>query len=90
MLRSRLIPEGTEGVDVTVLFQRIADGDGAGAVMRESAGLNRLTALTAGIDEQSARTRVLIALSLEALRLPLPDTFLGRRTQEPFLKEDKI
>jgi hypothetical protein len=58
--------------------------------MRESPGLSRLTALTAGIDEQNARTRALIALSLEALRLPMVDTFLGRRTQEPFLKEEDI
>ena len=52
--------------------------------------MSRLTALTAGIDEQNARTRALIALSLEALRLPMVDTFLGRRTQEPFLKEEDI
>jgi hypothetical protein len=57
--------------------------------MRQSAGVNRLTWITAGIDEQNAKTRALIAQSLEALRLPVADTFLGRRTQEPFPREDE-
>jgi hypothetical protein len=85
-LRSRLIPQGTERTDAA-LFQTIAADYTASLAMRESAGLSRLTALTAGIDEQNAKTRALIALSLEALRLPMADTFLGRRTQEPFLRE---
>jgi hypothetical protein len=57
--------------------------------MRESPGLSRLSLVTAGIYEQNARTRALVALSLEALRLPMVDTFLGRRTQEPFLREEE-
>ena len=57
--------------------------------MRASTGVNRLTWITAGIDEQNAKTRALIAQSLEALRLPVADTFLGRRTQEPFPRENE-
>ena len=40
------------------------------------------------IDDQNARMRELVAKSIEALKLPMPDTFLGRKTQEPFPKED--
>ena len=40
------------------------------------------------INDQNARMRELVAKSIEALKLPMPDTFLGRKTQEPFPKED--
>jgi len=36
------------------------------------------------------RVRETIKASLEELKLPLPDTFLGRKTQEPFPNEDEI
>ncbi|MGY3234433.1 hypothetical protein ACVWZ4_005044 [Bradyrhizobium sp. USDA 4472] len=42
----------------------------------------------AEIAEQNARIRELIAQACEVLKLPKPDTFLGRKTQEPFPKED--
>jgi hypothetical protein len=61
----------------------------ASPVMKPSMVVNRLAWITAGIDEQNAKTRVLIALSLEALRLPAVDTFLGRKTQEPFPRESQ-
>jgi hypothetical protein len=35
-----------------------------------------------------SRLRELIAESREMLREPLPDTFLGRKTQEPFPNEN--
>jgi hypothetical protein len=36
-----------------------------------------------------AETRELIEQALLLLRDPLPDTFLGRKTQEPFPVEEK-
>lgn len=39
--------------------------------------------------EQNARMREMRAKALELLRAPFPDTFLGRKTQEPFPKEDQ-
>ena len=49
--------------------------------------LDRARALAADIAEQSAITRTLIARCLEILRAPRPDTFLGRKTQEPFPRQ---
>ncbi len=34
-------------------------------------------------------TRETLRMSLELLRQPMPDTFLGRKTQEPFPAEDR-
>ena len=39
------------------------------------------------IDLFLGQMRESIALSREILREPVPDTFLGRKTQEPFPKE---
>ena len=39
------------------------------------------------IERHIARTRELVAESLDALRSGVPDTFLGRKTQEPFPKD---
>lgn len=39
------------------------------------------------IDQQIADTREATARSLELLRTPKPDSFAGRKTQEPFSKE---
>ncbi len=46
--------------------------------------IDRVHALTSEIAQQNARARVLVAKCLEILRTPPPDTFLGRKTQEPF------
>jgi len=35
-----------------------------------------------------ARAREATSRSFQILKLPAPDTFLGRKTQEPFPKED--
>lgn len=39
------------------------------------------------VDQQIADTREVMARSLELLRGPKPDSFAGRKTQEPFSKE---
>jgi hypothetical protein len=38
----------------------------------------------------SERYREVIATAREVLRNPAPDTFLGRKTQTPFPKEDDV
>jgi len=43
---------------------------------------------TAAIATQNERVRSEIAKALEVLKTPRPDTFLGRRTQDPFPGED--
>jgi hypothetical protein len=40
------------------------------------------------IAEQNSLVREMIARCLETLKTPMPDTFLGRRTQEPFPREE--
>jgi hypothetical protein len=42
-----------------------------------------------GIVEQNAIIKQVVTKSVEMLEAPLPDTFLGRKTQEPFPREDK-
>lgn len=39
-------------------------------------------------DAQVRMIRDILASCMEALRSPVPDTFAGRKTQEPFPKED--
>ena len=39
-------------------------------------------------DAQVRMIRDVLASCMEALRLPVPDTFVGRKIQEPFPKED--
>jgi hypothetical protein len=56
--------------------------------MREKTHIRRAHALISEIAEQNAATRELMAKSLEVLRLAQPDTFVGRKTQEPFPKEN--
>ncbi len=47
--------------------------------------VDRVHALTSEIAQQNAIARELVAKCLDVLRTtPLPDTFLGRRTYEPF------
>ncbi len=38
-------------------------------------------------EEHAEQIREAVKLSLEILKQPLPDTFLGRKTQEPFPRE---
>ena len=40
------------------------------------------------IGRQNAATRDIVAKSREILRTPPPDTFLGRKTQQPFPDRD--
>jgi hypothetical protein len=40
--------------------------------------------------ELSGRSRRALSASLEVLRNPMPDTFLGRKTQTPFPNEDEV
>ena len=57
--------------------------------MREKTHIRRARALISEIADQNAAARELVAKSLEVLRTPQPDTFVGRRTQEPFPEESK-
>ena len=43
----------------------------------------------AEIAEQDAFMREVIAKAMKILETPVPDTFLGRRTQEPFPQEEE-
>lgn len=49
---------------------------------------DRARTLTSEIAQQNAIARELVAKCLEVLRASPPDTFLGRKTQEPFPKEE--
>ncbi|QOZ32833.1 hypothetical protein [Bradyrhizobium sp. CCBAU 53421] len=40
------------------------------------------------ITNESAFIREIVQRALELLKLPVPDTFLGRKTQEPFPQEE--
>ena len=51
--------------------------------------VSRVHDLTSEIAEQNALIRKIVAQSLEILRAARPDTFLGRKTQEPFPKENE-
>lgn len=50
--------------------------------------ISRIHIEASEIAEQNARMRELIARSSEVLQAPMPNTFIGRKTQEPFLKGD--
>ena len=47
----------------------------------------RVHDLAAEIVQQNAAIRRIVADASEVLKQPKPDTFLGRKTQEPFRKE---
>ncbi|WP_265441138.1 hypothetical protein [Bradyrhizobium sp. SEMIA] len=55
--------------------------------MAEHPNVARVQDLAVRIATQNARMRDVVARAVEALSLPSPDTFLGRRTYEPFPKE---
>lgn len=46
--------------------------------------IQRIHNETTAITKQNVSMREVIAKSLEVLNIPLPDTFLGRKTHEPF------
>jgi len=54
--------------------------------MPGASSYSRLT-VNQQIDQQIADTREAMARSLELLRAPKPDSFAGRKTQEPFPQE---
>jgi hypothetical protein len=56
--------------------------------MSDNPHIDRAHRLAAEIAEQNASAREVIAKALEVLRAPMPDTFLGRKTQAPFRQED--
>jgi hypothetical protein len=56
--------------------------------MGDKAHIRRTHALISEVAEQNALVRALLTKSLEVLRMPPPDTFVGRKTQEPFPKEE--
>ena len=49
--------------------------------------VRRVHDLTSDIAEQNARIREITAEASKVLAQPAPDTFLGRKTQEPFPME---
>ncbi len=49
--------------------------------------LHQLQDLAAEIAKQNAQMREGIAKAVEVLKTPVPDTFLGRKTHEPFPSE---
>ena len=57
--------------------------------MRDKTHIRRAYVFVSEIAAQNAVARELLAKSLEILRTPRPDTFVGRKTQEPFPKESK-
>jgi hypothetical protein len=49
--------------------------------------IKRLHASNSRFNEDTAKARLLIATARKALAAPVPDTFLGHRTQDPFPAE---
>ena len=49
--------------------------------------IEHVRALAYEIAEQNAVARALVAKCMEILSSPQPDTFLGRKTQEPFPRQ---
>ena len=56
--------------------------------MADKSQVHRVHDLACDIIEQNTLVREVIAKTLEVLSTPVPDTFLGRKTQEPFPKDD--
>ena len=61
---------------------------GRSAPLARNHHIHRIHHLTYEISEQNAVVRDIIARCLEVLKIPTPDTFLGRKTQEPFPEEN--
>ncbi|GGI34303.1 hypothetical protein [Bradyrhizobium guangdongense] len=54
----------------------------------DRAPIRRIHNEASAIAEQNAQMREQIAKALELLKAPVPDTFLGRKTQKPFPSAD--
>jgi hypothetical protein len=52
--------------------------------MAENNPIHRIYCEAAEIAAQTAFVREIVARSAQVLKAPLPDTFLGRKTHEPF------
>jgi hypothetical protein len=50
----------------------------------------RVHDVIAEVRKQSDHARKILADSCKVLREPMPDTFLGRKTQEPFPNQDEL
>ncbi|WP_407180258.1 hypothetical protein [Bradyrhizobium sp. STM 3562] len=57
--------------------------------MQDRHGGQRLFGTTEELARQTERTREITKQAVELLRQPVPDTFLGRKTQEPFPREEQ-
>ena len=57
--------------------------------MPNNANIFRIHNEATKIAEQNARMRELNARSIEVLAATKPDTFLGKKTQEPFPRDDE-
>ncbi|MEZ2144003.1 hypothetical protein AAE026_17230 [Bradyrhizobium sp. DN5] len=57
--------------------------------MKHATRIYRLDHSKRGDAEQLARMHEMAREAAEVLRRPIPDTFLGRRTFEPFPNEEK-
>ncbi|WP_439404877.1 hypothetical protein ACNJX9_25950 [Bradyrhizobium sp. DASA03076] len=55
--------------------------------MAKQPSIVRVRDVASDITEQNIKMREELAKAAEVLKLPIPDTFLGRKTQEPFPKE---
>ncbi|WP_439369201.1 hypothetical protein ACRQ5Q_15615 [Bradyrhizobium sp. PMVTL-01] len=58
--------------------------------MAKDPPIRRVRDLAAEIAQQNDELRRLTAEAAEALKLPRPDTFLGRKTHEPFPEQDPM
>lgn len=58
--------------------------------MSQNPNIYRVHDYASEIAEHNASMRELAARTAEVLKLPLPDTFLGRNTQEPFPWEPRV
>ena len=56
--------------------------------MRDNPHIRYVRNHASEIAEQNALMREAVRRTLEMLRAPIPDTFLGRKTHEPFLADD--
>jgi len=52
--------------------------------------IERVHDVASSIARQNAYMRAVVARSLKILQASVPDTFLGRKTQEPFPSEDYV
>ena len=58
--------------------------------MADRTQIHRAYSVASQIAQQNAIIREVIAKAMDVLRAPVPDTFLGRQTHEPFPKESEF